>query len=353
MKTIKNSYNSIVSISSLFDAYLIARKQKRYKTKVQEFELYLGDNILKLNELLKNNKYEPDDYIKFTIYEPKKRIIFAPSFKDTVVQHSIYKHIYDIFDRSFIFDSYGCRKSKGNHAASKRAQQFLRYYSAEYYYVKLDIKKFFYSIDRSILMDLIAKKISDRRLLEIIQKLIYYPDPTGIPIGNLLSQLFANVYLNQVDHYCKRVLKLTHYVRYVDDMLLVGFETYTQAVNVKNKIEHFVNTELKLELSKFSIQKIKRGVNFVGFVTFQDVKFLRKFSIKKFKKYIKHHKKLLPNIISILGNSRHSSNRNSLIWLFLRQLILEIQCQKFKYMFTLYMVYEFIPKLGVIDQGRR
>jgi RNA-directed DNA polymerase len=200
-KTHKNLYNQCFSLESLYNAFLKARKGKRQKRAVFEFEENLGANLQQLLDELNSGTYQSADYTQFVVKEPKPRIIYAPAFRDTIVQHAIYAVIYPIFDKSFIFDNYGCRKGKGTLRAANKAQQCLRQSDDNNYLLQLDISKFFYSIDRTILMQLIKKKIADQRLLSIIQLFLKYPHTVGIPIGNLLSQLFALIYLNEVDHY--------------------------------------------------------------------------------------------------------------------------------------------------------
>jgi retron-type reverse transcriptase len=286
---------------NLHAAFMDARKEKRKKSSTMRFEINLGAEIEALYEELQSGKYKPRAYSQFYVYEPKKRLINAPAFRDLVVQHAIYRTIYEVFDSSFIDASYACRKGGGTHKASEYTQREMRKYSGELYFVKLDIKKFFYSIDREVLRTLFEKKIKDERLVDVMCEFAEMNSVKGIPIGNLLSQIYALVYMNSLDHFVKRELKIKSYVRYVDDFILIGL-TLKEAIEAKDRCEKFVKEELNLELSHWHIQKIKRGINFVGYRTWKSVKFVRKHSIYKMKKAIKKLK--VESIISLIGHAK-------------------------------------------------
>ena len=303
-------YEYFLDINNLYDAYLSARKNKRNKKAIYEFEKNLGMNLASLKAELENFIYKPSEYRTFYVYEPKQRLIVAPNFRDSVIQHLIYNYIYDLFDRSFIQDSYGCRKLKGTHKASARLQEFMRKHSNDKYYLQLDIRKYYYNINHNILKKLIAKKIKDERIVELIMLFVDTTSDKGLYVGNVLSQLFGLIYLNLLDHYIKRELKIKHYIRYVDDFVLVGLDK-SEANCLKVKIEKFLKDNLELELSKFRIAKIKQGCNFVGFRTWQSMKFIRKHTLHNFSKAVKKGKQ--DSIISILGHAKHSSSHKYLI----------------------------------------
>ncbi len=286
---------------NLYAAFLDARKGKRVKRTTLKFEVNLGAELEALYDELHSGEYRPRAYSQFYVYEPKKRLINAPSFRDLVVQHAIYRTIYAIFDKSFIDTSYACRKGGGTHKASEYTQKEMRNYDGELYFVKLDIRKFFYSIDRDILRKLFEKKIKDRRFVEMMCVFAEMNSDKGIPIGNLLSQIYALIYLNTLDHFIKRELKIKSYVRYVDDFILIGLTLY-EAKIAKVKCEKFVQDNLNLELSHWHIQKIKKGINFVGYRTWKSIKFVRKHSIYKMKKAIKKSK--VESIISLIGHAK-------------------------------------------------
>lgn len=286
---------------NLYLAYLDARKGKRKKRATLNFEKSLWNNIEDLYLKLHNGIYRPRPYLQFMVYEPKPRVINAPAFRDLVVQHAIYRVIYPIFNKTFIHSSYACRKGGGTHKASSYTQAQMKKYSGELYFLKLDIKKFFYSIDRTILRKFFENKIKDERFIDVMCEFIEMNTKKGIPIGNLLSQIYALIYLNKLDHFILRNLKVNSYVRYVDDFILIGL-TLNEAKDFKEKIETFVKEKLNLELSHWHIQKIKRGINFVGYRTWKRIKFVRKHSMYKMKKAIKKMK--LESIISLIGHAK-------------------------------------------------
>ena len=185
--------------------------------------------------------------------------------------------------------------------ASDFTQKEMRKYDGELYYAKLDIKKFFYNIDRDILRKLFEKKIKDKRFIDLMMLFTDMGTPKGIPIGNLLSQIYALVYMNPVDHFIKRELKAKSYVRYVDDMVIIGVSR-EEAVRVKDEVEAFVKRELGMDYSHWMIDKIKRGINFVGYRTWKSVKFVRKHSMYKFRKACKKSK--IESIISLIGHAK-------------------------------------------------
>ncbi len=303
LKRIGNLIEEIISSENMFLAFKDAKKGKSSKKKVFDFEINLGENISYLIKSIKNGTYKPKPYRKFTVKEPKERTIYAPAFEDVVVQHAIYRVIYPIFEKTFITQSHGCRKNYGTHTASEYLQKSLNKYDENLYYLQLDIKKYFYSFNRNILRSLLEKKIKDKKLIELIMMFTIYDSEKGVPIGNLLSQLFGLIYLNPLDHYIKRNLKIKNYVRYVDDFILVGI-TLEEAKELKQKIETFLSKNLELSLSKFTIAKIKRGSNFVGYRTRPKYKLVRKHSMYNFKKACKKEK--IESIASLIGHAKET-----------------------------------------------
>ena len=305
MKRIGNLFNTVFSKENLYLAYLDARKGKRRKRACFEFEKNLGAEIDVLYQQIHNGTYRPQPYFKFTVYEPKERIIHAPAFKDIVVQHAIYRIIYLIFNKTFISTSFACRIGYGIHKASDYTQNALRQYDSDLYTLKLDIRKFFYSINRNILRGLIERKIKDKRLVDVMMLFANMDSPIGIPIGNLLSQIYALIYLNPLDHFVKRALKIKHYARYVDDFILFGL-TRDECLKYRIQIVEFIKKNLELELSKSTIQKVKKGINFVGYRTWKSKRFIRKYSLYKFRKMAKKGKQ--ESVISLLGHAKRTSS---------------------------------------------
>lgn len=311
MKRIGNLFDKAFTEENLYQAYLDARRGKRKKRACFDFEVNLGANIKRLHRELHSGTYQPRPYFEFTVYEPKPRLIRAPAFRDIVVQHAIYRLIYPIFDRSFISTSFACRKGYGTHLASDYTQRALRGCGGDLYTLKLDVRKFFYSIDRAILRRLVERKIKDRRFVDIMMAFADMDQSVGIPIGNLLSQIYALIYLNPVDHFIKRTLKIRRYLRYVDDMVLVGL-TRLQCLKLRARIVNFLRDRLHLGLSKSSIQKVKRGVNFVGYRTWASRRFIRKYSLYKFGKRIRTGK--IEAVISLLGHAKATQSLPYMLW---------------------------------------
>jgi retron-type reverse transcriptase len=309
MKRVGQLFNQVFSEENLYFAYLDARRGKRKKRACFEFETNLGANLAALYGEVYSGSYKPKPYFKFIVHEPKERAIHAPVFRDIVVQHAIYRIIYGIFNRSFISTSFACRIGYGTHRASDYTQKALRAYNENLYTLKLDVRKFFYSIDRDILKILIERKIKDRRLVDIMLLFAKGDGPLGIPIGNLLSQIYALIYLNPLDHFIKRELKVGHYVRYVDDFILFGL-VRDSCLTYREQIIVFLRKVLHLELSKSTIQKIKRGVNFVGYRTWQNRRLIRKYSLYKFRRLVKKGKQ--ESVVSLLG---HAKRTNSLSYM--------------------------------------
>mgnify|MGYP003586613770 CR=1 FL=1 len=303
MKRYGGLFEDVFSIKNLFLAYLDARKGKRMKPACHNFDVSVGSMLAKLQLSILSGVYSVREYYRFYVHEPKKREIRAPWFGDIVVQHAIYRVIKPIFDRTFISASFACRQGMGTHKASDYTQHALQQSDPDSYTLKMDVRKFFYRIDRDILRQLIERKIKDKRLVDIMMLFAETDEPVGIPIGNLLSQTYALIYLNALDHYVKRVLKVRKYCRYVDDFVLFDL-TREQCLDYKDKIEAFLRSVLNLELSKWSIQKTRKGLNFVGYRTWRSSRFIRKYSLHKFRRYVERGKK--DGIISLLGHAKQT-----------------------------------------------
>lgn len=295
---------------SLYQAWIDASKGKNNKRATLEFARNLGPNLDALHRELHAGNYRPQPYTEFTVYEPKQRIIYAPAFRDLVVQHAIYRLIYPLFNASFIDQSFACRVAKGTHAAADYAQAALRACHPESYLLQLDVRKFFYSIDRSILQTLIERKVKDARFVGVMMQFANYGPVVGIPIGNLLSQLYALIYLNPLDHFIKRTLGAQHYCRYVDDFVLFGCSR-AQCMEALAAIKAFLASALHLELSRYTLHKVRRGLNFVGYRTWRSTRYLRKHSLYTFTKSA--CKGRLQSVISILGHARHTGSHAHLL----------------------------------------
>lgn len=302
MKRTGNVFDSMFTTERLYSAYYKARKGKRKRQDVQIFEANLGANIVALHNEIQAGSYEVQPYKKFVIHEPKERVIYAPAFRDIVVQHDIYKEIYPVFDRSFIDQSYACRVGMGTHRAAAQAWRNLKQ-TVGSLYLKMDIRKFFYSIDRCVLGELFWKKIKDRRLVEMMEQFTRF-EGDGIPIGNLLSQLYALIYLNPLDHFIKRVLKCKRYVRYADDFIVFGLRCKNECHEVLSRIREYIQGNLHLELSKWSIDSARHGVNFVGYRMWPTLRLVRKHSLHRFNRAVRAGK--IESVISLLGHAKHT-----------------------------------------------
>jgi hypothetical protein len=294
----------------LHQAYLDAARSKLTRRACHEFGRRLGSNIEALYRELQSGEYRPRPYHTFMVHEPKPRLIYAPAFRDCVVQHAIYRVVRTLFDRTFIDQSYACRPGKGTHMAADYAQEALRAIPGDSYVLKLDIRRFFYRIDRQVLRQLIERKIKDRRFVDIMMLFADHGEPLGIPIGNLLSQLYALIYLNPLDHYIKRELKVERYCRYVDDFVLFGLDR-TEALEHKRRIVQFLDERLRLELSRATLAKARRGINFVGYRTWSSKRFIRRRSLYNFRRAIKRGR--LDSAISIIGHARRTHSMQHLL----------------------------------------
>lgn len=284
-------------------AFHAAARHKHGKRACFSFEKSLASNMDALYNELRDGNYHPRPYYSFMVYEPKARRIYAPAFRDLVVQHAIYRVISPIFERGFIDQSFACRIGKGTHKAADYAQAALQQIPRDSYTLKLDIRKFFYRIDRAILRTQIERKIKDVRFIDLMMAFADHGEPEGIPIGNLLSQLYALIYLNPLDHYIKRELGIKHYCRYVDDFVLFGLSREF-AIECQARIVAFIKTKLKLELSKFTIAPVARGINFVGYRTWASKRFIRRHSLGNYRVALRSGK--IKSAVSILGHARRT-----------------------------------------------
>ena len=301
MKTYNNLFEKVSSFENLYLAYLKARKCKRYKLEILKFSYNLEENLLSLEEELLNQTYQHGGYREFVVSDSKKRLIRAAPFRDRVVHHALCNIIESIFDKGFIYDSYACRKGKGTHKAVKRLEEFIRVLLAkskgEIYCLKCDISKYFETIDHEILFALFKKKIADPKVLWLLKEILESSEnlsSTGIPIGNLTSQLFANIYLNELDQFMKHCLRVRYYLRYMDDFIVLGFDK-KNFHQIKKEIREFVENKLKLKMhpKKFNISLVGEGIDFLGYRIFGNYRLLRKSTVKRFIKRTKVYQKKL------------------------------------------------------------
>lgn len=285
----------------MLNAWEEFRKGKRSKEDVAQFEMNIETNLFELHSQLISGKWKPDPYTIFTVHDPKLRIIHKATVRDRVLYQAVYRKLYQIFDPSFIFHSYSSRNDKGTHAGITSFEQYIRKVSKNYnnsgYILKCDIKKFFDSIDHDILFSLIKRKISDLNLLLLIRDIIDFFSTfpgKGLPLGNVTSQLFANIYMNELDQHIKHQLKIKYYVRYCDDFGVVANSREYLEYCVR-EIRTFCETRLLLNLHphKVVISKIHQGIDFLGYVLLRHYRVLRTRTKKRTLKKLKALKQVV------------------------------------------------------------
>lgn len=263
--------NKILTKENLWYSYLQTQKGKpKHKVPAVRFRQQETSNLNRIFDSLSDETWKPSAYYKFKITEKKERTIYAPAYQDKIVHHMVYQVLRDFYEPKFIYDSYSCIRGKGNIAAVKRIQHHLRVHSRnnkETWLVKLDVSKFFPSIDREILKRIYRKKVICRFTLDLLDKIIdSSPTPKGLPLGCVTSQLSANVYMNEFDHFVKRTLKVKHYVRYADD-LFIFCSSKEEANILKGKCKAFLASELNLSCpnEKSYIQKCSSLISGLGY----------------------------------------------------------------------------------------
>jgi len=271
--------DKIISLENLFDAWTEFKKEKANKNDVTEFEVNLEDHVFELHEDLKNRTYKHGGYFAFFVHDPKRRHIHKASVRDRLLHHAVHRIIEPIWNKAFIFDSWSSRKTKGIHAAVRRLQkmalQLSHNHTRTLWALKLDIRKFFESVDHKILLDILAKKTPDEQLMNLFREIIKSFNP-GLPLGNLTSQLFANVYLNEFDQFVKHELKMRGYVRYADDFVILHKDKEV-LINCLPKIEAFIQNRLRLKIhpKKIVLKTYASGIDYLGYVCFPHHRVLR------------------------------------------------------------------------------
>ncbi len=325
MKTIRNSFYENIAFDKFINAYYLSSKNKGPKKEILRFYENLEINIINLMEEIRTFKYKTHEYRMFIIYEPKKRNIRCLPFVDRIVQTWYIEYfIKPYFVPRFIYDSYACLNNKGTHKAVKRLQYFMKSINNKYnnyYIIKFDIKHFFESIDKNILYNIMKKYISDKYLLRFTYDIINSDKSPGLPIGNYTSQYFANIYLNELDHYIKENLQIKYYIRYMDDFVIL-VENKEEARYIFDLIDIFVNRNLNLKLNKKSCYfPNKLGCDFCGYKVYENYILIRKNCKRKICKKIKiwnnlyekgilDYKKFSFSFNSFLGHITHADSYN-------------------------------------------
>jgi RNA-directed DNA polymerase len=285
MKKFKRSYDNIITIENLLRAWQEFLSGKKNRIDVAAFQNRLMNNICDLYRELADKTYRHGAYHAFNISDPKPRNIHKATVRDRLLHHLLHAELYSYFDKKFIHDSYSCRIGKGTHKAMDRFQDFGRIVSKNdtriCWVLKCDIRKFFANIDHIILKNIIARHIEDRDLLDLLGHIIdsfstQGRADVGLPLGNLTSQLLVNVYMNEFDHFMKRTLKVTHYIRYADDFAIFS-EDWDYLADLIPQIAEFLGDRLKLSLhpDKVFIKTLGSGVDFLGWIHFPYHRVLR------------------------------------------------------------------------------
>jgi len=290
MMKINNIYPEIISKENLYRSAYMASRGRRYRDSTADFNFFLEEEIDHLHRELLTKTYRHGNYRLFKVYDPKERSIAAAPFKDRVVHHAVHDCLEPIIDKTFIHDSYACRKDKGTHKAVDRAQGFLR---ANKFCFHGDIKQYFPSINHRIIKGLLRKRIEDKDTLWLLDEIV---DSTaslpvcpqagvGLPIGNLTSQFFANLYLNELDYFVKFDLRIRYYLRYMDDFLIFSNEKI-ELVEIKERIRKFLSSSLGLRLheGKSQIYSAPDGIKFLGFRLFSGYRRLASDNVRRFRK---------------------------------------------------------------------
>lgn len=339
MKRINGLFEKIVDMENLRYAMESAAIGKSNRKSVIDFLDNADEELASIQKDLVGGTYKMGNYQEFYVLDPKRRLIMALPFRDRVVQWAIYRQINHIFDRRYIKDSYACRKGKGVHLAISRLSKWVHNLSNEYngevYFLKLDMSKYFYRIDRTILMNLIKRIIKDKKVIALLEYVVsagsrpfgikFVNDlPTnertfdvGIPIGNLTSQMFANLYLNELDQFCKHVLKIKRYIRYMDDIVII-FHKKSTLHAYHDIIKMFLKSQLCMVLnSKSEVSHIKNGISFCGYIVHDAYTKLRHSTMHKMhvrfivlaKQFYEDHvsqKEIIQSISSYYGLLKHA-----------------------------------------------
>ena len=274
MKIYKDLYRLIISAENLFAAWGVFKSDKRNKPDVAEFEQKVEQHIFQLHRDLRDKTYQHGPYYGFWVHDPKRRRIHKATVRDRVLHHAIFRIINPVFEETFISASFSCRVGKGTHKGVESVRDMLRAESKngmeECWVLKCDVRKFFDSVDHSILLGILKRRVKDNDAFGLLTKIVGSYSATegkGIPIGNLTSQMFANIYMGELDHFIKHSLRVKNYARYTDDFVVVSSnKAYLQGL--LPSIQNFLGEKLKLELhpQKVTIRKYRQGADFLGYV---------------------------------------------------------------------------------------
>ncbi len=334
MKRLRDLWPPLIAFDNLWRAWRQARRGKSRSPGAIAFELNLERELLALQRELADGSYQPGAYRLFTLYERKPRLIAAAPFRDRVVHHAVMNVIEPPLDRTFIYDSYACRRGKGTHAAVDRYQRWARRYP---YVLKLDIQRYFPSIDHALLKAKLRRRIADPRVLALLDRIIdgspdvpgepaWFPGDDllapaerrrGIPIGNLTSQFFANLYLDDLDHFIKEQRRVPAYLRYVDDLVLLA-DAKTALHDHHAALADYLNRDrLRLHPRKAQVSRPRDGLNLLGYIVFPHRRRLRNDNGLRFRRRLRRFTRAYargrlnladidPSVQAWLGHARHA-----------------------------------------------
>lgn len=335
MRRLGHLWPHVASFENLLRAFRKARKGKRRNPAVASFELNLERELLRLQRELESGEYQPGNYRLFSIYERKPRVIAAAPFRDRVVHHAVMNVVEPRLDRTFIRDSYACRKGKGTHAAVTQYQAWARRYA---YVLKMDVARYFPSIDHARLKEKLRRRIKDPNVLALLERIIdsspivghagldYFDGDdlltplerrVGIPIGNLTSQFFANLYLDDVDHFIKECLCMKAYLRYVDDSVILHNDKGRLGALREVVRERLARERLRLHPRKAHVSPVGAGLDLLGYTVFPNHRRLRNENAHRFARKLRGFARAYaegrmrwadfdPSVQSWLGHARHA-----------------------------------------------
>jgi RNA-directed DNA polymerase len=311
VKRLGNLYNKICSIENLELADKIASKGKSKQYGVISHLKNREANISLLHEMLINKTFKTSAYKTFKVYEPKEREVFRlPYFPDRIAHHAIMNIMEPVFISIFTADTYSCIKKKGIHAAARGLKKALRDTSNTQYSLKLDIRKFYPSIDHETLKELLRRKIKDKDLLWLLDEII--DSAPGVPIGNYLSQYFANFYLTGFDHWIKERKGIRYYFRYADDIVILGRDKeslHALLADIKEYLWYGLKLSVKSNYQLFPVEK--RGIDFVGYIFYHSHTLLRKSIKRRFIQMLKRNRNKA-SIAAYYGWAKHCDSRHLL-----------------------------------------
>ncbi len=305
------SYHNIISCENLLTSWQEFIRGKRKRPDVQAFAINLPDRIFELHAELLQRTYCHGPYTHFRISDPKPRDIHKASVRDRLLHHAIYRVLYPFFDRKFVSDSFSCREEKGTHKAMDRFRSFSYQVSKNHtrtcWILKCDIRKFFATVDHTTLLNILASTIPASDILWLLREIVdSFNSGTagkGLPLGNLTSQLFVNIYMNEFDQFVKHKLKVKYYIRYADDFVILS-EDKTVLEDLLQEIRQFLSQRLHLKLhpDKVFIKTLASGLDFLGWVHFPDHRVLRRATKRRMLARVNQN-----NLSSYLGLCKHGN----------------------------------------------